>query len=73
MVEDGEREKMNKEDFDDRYVTYKSMNISAIIVMTIWFLNSCAVDRLNDKISELDKRLTRTEAICYGTGNPQSN
>ena len=61
------------DNLDDKYVTYKSMNIAALIVMMIWFFNSCALDKLNDKISDLNKRLTRTEAICYGTGQSQSD
>ena len=59
------------DNLDEKYVTYKTMNMAALIVMLIWFFNSCAIDKLNDKITELDKRLTRTKAICYGTGQSQ--
>ena len=59
------------DDLDEKYVTYNSMKISAAIVITIWVLTTCAIDRINEKIYDIEKRLTRTEAICYGTGQSQ--
>ena len=59
------------ENLDDKYVSYKSMNIGAVIFSTLWILTSCQNDLLREKIHDLDKRLTRTEAICYGTGQTQ--
>lgn len=61
------------QNLDDKYITYKSMNITAIILASAWILSSCAIDQLREKIHDLDKRLTRTEAICYGTGQTQTN
>ncbi len=58
---------------EDKYITYKDMIFCAIIFVATWFINSWENDLLREKIHDLDKRLTRTEAICYGTGNPQSD
>lgn len=69
MVVDGERVKMSEQ----KYVTYKDMIVCAFIFVAVWFINSCESDRLREKIHDLDKRLTRTEAICYGTGQSQSD
>ena len=56
---------------EENYITYKEMLTCAVIFVAVWFLNSCENDRLREKIQDLDKRLTRTEAICYGTGQTQ--
>ena len=61
------------DNLEEKYVTYKSMNIAAAIFSTLWILTSCQNDLLREKIHDLDKRLTRTEAICYGTGQSQSD
>jgi hypothetical protein len=58
---------------EEKYITYKEMIICTIIFVGVWFLNSLESDRLREKIHDLDKRLTRTEAICYGTGQTQTN
>ena len=69
MVEDGEREKMNEQ----KYVTYKDMIITFLLIAAFWFFHTLQMDRMNDKINELNLRLTRTEYMCYGTGQSQSN
>ena len=55
---------------EEKYITYRDMIVCSIIFVGIWFLSSLEIDRLREKIHDLDKRLTRTEAICYGTGQP---
>lgn len=56
---------------EEKYVTYKSLLFTAAIVISIWFLESLAFERMQNRINDLDRRLTRTEAICYGTGQSQ--
>jgi hypothetical protein len=58
---------------EEKCITYKEMIFCAAIFVAVWLMNSWESDRLREKIHNLDKRLTRTEAICYGTGQSQSN
>lgn len=58
---------------EEKYVTYKSLLFTFVIVVTIWFLETLAFERMQNRINDLDRRLTRTEAICYGTGQSQSD
>ena len=58
---------------EEKYISYRDMIVCAVIFVAVWFLNSWENDRLREKIHDLDKRLTRTEAICYGTGQSQSD
>ena len=58
---------------EEKYITYKEMIVCAAIFVAVWFLNSWENDLLREEIHDLDKRLTRTEAICYGTGQSQSD
>lgn len=56
---------------EEKYVTYKSLLFTFAIVVTIWFLETLAFEKMQNRINDLDRRLTRTEAICYGTGQSQ--
>ena len=56
---------------EEKYITYRELIFCAAIFVAVWFLHSLESDNLKEKIHNLDKRLTRTEAICYGTGQSQ--
>jgi hypothetical protein len=58
---------------EQKYVTYKDLIISFVIIIAFLFIHDLQVDKLNNKINELNVRLARTEAICYGTGQSQSD
>lgn len=58
---------------EQKYVTYRDLIISFVLLVAFWFLHTVQMDRMNDKINELNLRLTRTEYICYGTGQTQPN
>ena len=58
---------------EEKYITYRELIFCAAIFVAVWFLHSLESDSLREKIHNLDKRLTRTEAICYGTGQSQSD
>ena len=55
---------------EQKYVTYKDLIIFFTLMVMIWFFQLLIIDRLTEKINTLNMRLTRTEAICYGTGQP---
>ena len=58
---------------EQKYVTYKDLIIFFTLMMIIWFFQLLIIDRMTEKINTLNMRLTRTEAICYGTGQSQSD
>ena len=58
---------------EQKYVTYKDLIIFFTLMVMIWFFQLIIIDRMTEKINTLNMRLTRTEAICYGTGQSQSN
>ena len=55
---------------EQKYVTYKDLIIFFTLMVAIWFFQLLIIDRMTEKINTLNMRLTRTEAICYGTGQP---
>ena len=55
---------------EQKYVTYKDLIIFFTLMVMIWFFQLLIIDRLTEKINTLNMRLTRTEIICYGTGQP---
>lgn len=55
---------------EQKYVTYKDLIIFFTLMVMIWFFQLVIIDRMTEKINTLNMRLTRTEAICYGTGQP---
>lgn len=55
---------------EQKYVTYKDLIIFFTLMVGIWFFQLVIIDRMTEKINTLNMRLTRTEAICYGTGQP---
>ena len=58
---------------EQKYVTYKDLIIFFTLMVAIWFFQLVIIDRMTEKINTLNMRLTRTEAICYGTGQSQSD
>ena len=58
---------------EQKYVTYKDLIIFFTLMVMIWFFQLVIIDRMTEKINTLNMRLTRTEAICYGTGQSQSD
>lgn len=55
---------------EQKYVTYKDLIIFFTLMVMIWFFQLVIIDRMTEKINTLNMRLTRTEIICYGTGQP---
>ena len=55
---------------EQKYVTYKDLIIFFTLMVMIWFFQLVIIDRMTEKINTLNMRLTSTEAICYGTGQP---
>ena len=72
MVPGGAREKMNN-NLQEKFITYKEMLLCIVVFIATWFISSWESDRLKEKIYDIEKRLTRTEVICYGTGHSQSD
>ena len=58
---------------EQKYVTYKDLIIFFTLMVMIWFFQLVIIDRMTEKINTLNMRLTRTEIICYGTGQSQSD
>jgi hypothetical protein len=58
---------------EQKYVTYRDLIFSFVLLVAFWFLHTVQMDRMSDKINELNLRLSRTEYMCYGTGQTQSN